>query len=79
MKVVHREKPTLFIYDSYQGSIGLSKKIYKRWAELLEKTAEYVENCYCDYGCPVYIEALESEGNVKEQVVSLLRALTDGG
>lgn len=80
VKAVHTEKPTFFIYDSYPGGIGLSEKLYKQWDELLEKAAEHVANCYCDVGCPVCIGAQESsESNVKEEVISLLRALTDGG
>ncbi|MDS9470855.1 DEAD/DEAH box helicase [Sporosarcina pasteurii] len=78
VKAVHTKKPTFFIYDSYPGGIGLSEKIYKRWYELLEQAAEHIESCLCDHGCPVCIGAQESEISVKNDVISLLYAVTGG-
>ena len=36
VKSVHNEKPTLFIYDSYPGGIGLSEKVYDILVPILE-------------------------------------------
>lgn len=77
VKALHTEQPTFFIYDSYPGGIGLSEKIYKRWHELLEQAAEHVDNCYCDYGCPVCIGAQEGESESKQNVVQLLRKIIE--
>lgn len=79
VKAVHTEKPTFFIYDSYPGGIGLSEKIYKKWEALIEEAAEHVDSCFCDVGCPICIGAQESEVGTKDEVLSLLRALTGGG
>ncbi len=78
VKAVHTEKPTFFIYDSYPGGIGLSEKIYKEWEALIEQATEHVDNCFCDVGCPICIGAQESEVGTKDDVLSLLRALTGG-
>ncbi|WOV89188.1 DEAD/DEAH box helicase [Sporosarcina oncorhynchi] len=78
VKAVHTNRPTIFIYDSYPGGIGLSEKIFTRWEELLTMAAEHVRNCRCDNGCPVCIGAQEEGIRVKQDVLSLLRALTGG-
>ena len=78
VKAVHTNRPTIFIYDSYPGGIGLSEKIFTRWNELLTMAAEHVCDCTCDNGCPVCIGAQEEGIRVKQDVLSLLRALTGG-
>ena len=61
VKAIHTNKPTLFVYDSYPGGIGLSENIYSRWKELLALAANHVAECDCEYGCPVCVGAQESE------------------
>lgn len=78
VKATHTEKPTIFIYDSYPGGIGLSEKLYTRWHDLLKEAANHVANCYCEAGCPVCIGAQDREEGMKEEVVALLRALIGG-
>ncbi|WP_191695909.1 DEAD/DEAH box helicase [Sporosarcina quadrami] len=78
VKAVHTEKPTIFIYDSYPGGIGLSEKIFTRWSELLKMAAQHVKGCRCENGCPVCIGAQEEGIRVKQDVLSLLRALNGG-
>lgn len=78
VKAVHTDKPTIFIYDSYPGGIGLSEKIFTRWGELLKMAAQHVKECRCENGCPVCIGAQEEGIRVKQDVLSLLRALNGG-
>ena len=77
VKAVHNERPTLFIYDSYPGGIGLSEKIYDLILPLFERTIKHVENCPCQAGCPSCIGAqdglLESKKHVLK-VLTILRA-----
>ncbi|WP_424237109.1 DEAD/DEAH box helicase [Bhargavaea ginsengi] len=75
VKAVHTKRPTFFVYDSYPGGIGLSKRIHGMWPDLLEQTAGHVEMCPCDSGCPVCIGAQESGGSIKRRVAELLRKL----
>ncbi|MGN7386591.1 DEAD/DEAH box helicase [Sporosarcina sp. SAFN-015] len=78
VKAIHTGKPTIFIYDSYPGGIGLSEKIYGRWDELLQKAAEHVRGCLCENGCPVCIGAQEEGIRMKRDVISLLHSLIRG-
>ena len=45
-------KPVIFIYDAYEGGIGISEKLYSVFPELNAKTIEMVESCDCEIGCP---------------------------
>ncbi|MDO8444533.1 MAG: DEAD/DEAH box helicase [Deltaproteobacteria bacterium] len=46
------EQPTIFIYDGYEGGIGLSEKLYEKFPELLKLTYELIKDCGCEVGCP---------------------------
>jgi DEAD/DEAH box helicase domain-containing protein len=45
-------KPTIFIYDGFEGGIGISEALYAKIAELWEKTLQLIDNCECKEGCP---------------------------
>ncbi len=45
-------KPTIFIYDGFEGGIGISENLYTNIKPLLEKTLELIETCECKDGCP---------------------------
>ncbi|MEK4024432.1 DEAD/DEAH box helicase [Sporosarcina sp. FSL W7-1283] len=60
VKATHTQKPTFYIYDSYPGGIGLSENIFNRWDELLSMTAEHINDCRCEIGCPICIGAQEA-------------------
>ncbi|MCB0282907.1 MAG: DEAD/DEAH box helicase [Calditrichae bacterium] len=44
--------PTIYVYDRYQGGIGLSKKLYKREKVLLKAVRDHIKDCPCSNGCP---------------------------
>ncbi|MFP4498997.1 MAG: DEAD/DEAH box helicase [Vulcanimicrobiota bacterium] len=44
--------PTLFIYDSYPGGIGLSERIFDFHDELFKAALKQVKACQCYKGCP---------------------------
>lgn len=78
VKAIHTQKPTIFIYDSYPGGIGLSEKLFDRWEALLKKAAEHVVRCPCENGCPVCIGAQEAGVKMKGEVIALLQQLNGG-
>jgi DEAD/DEAH box helicase domain-containing protein len=78
VKAVHTDRPTLFIYDSYPGGIGLSEKIQSRWDALLREAANHVSSCRCKEGCPVCIGAQEAGIGMKKDVNVLLQVLAGG-
>jgi DEAD/DEAH box helicase domain-containing protein len=43
---------TIFIYDGFEGGIGISETLYAKINELWEKTRQLIENCECNDGCP---------------------------
>lgn len=46
------EASTIFIYDGYQGGIGISEKAYDLFDQLVETTFQLVRDCECEEGCP---------------------------
>ncbi|MBM7609332.1 DEAD/DEAH box helicase domain-containing protein [Lysinibacillus composti] len=75
VKAVHNKKPTLFIYDSYPGGIGLSEKVYDIIDPLLRHTYNHVYSCPCQHGCPSCIGAQDLSSQGKEQVLKILTIL----
>lgn len=75
VKSVHNDKPTLFIYDSYPGGIGLSERVYDILVPILEQTIRHVQNCPCQSGCPSCIGAQDSLSENKNKVVKILSIL----
>jgi DEAD/DEAH box helicase domain-containing protein len=45
-------KPTIFLYDGFEGGIGISEVLHLKIKSLWEKTLELIENCECIEGCP---------------------------
>ena len=45
-------KATIFIYDAYEGGIGLTKKAVEIMEKLVEVTRDMVKSCSCEEGCP---------------------------
>jgi DEAD/DEAH box helicase domain-containing protein len=45
-------QPTIFIYDGFEGGIGISESLYAQFKQLLEKTLQLVRDCECKEGCP---------------------------
>jgi DEAD/DEAH box helicase domain-containing protein len=44
--------PTVYLYDSVPGGVGLAERCHSRWAELLATAAGIVDGCECAAGCP---------------------------
>ena len=44
--------PTIFIYDGFEGGIGISENLYQNIKPLFEKTLGLIDNCECKDGCP---------------------------
>lgn len=48
-------KATIFIYDAYEGGIGLAEKAVEVTEKLVEVTRDMVKTCQCQKGCPTCI------------------------
>jgi ATP-dependent helicase YprA (DUF1998 family) len=47
--------PTVFVYDGYEGGIGIAEKCYELFPELTQTTLELIRDCECELGCPACI------------------------
>jgi DEAD/DEAH box helicase domain-containing protein len=45
-------EPTIFIYDGFEGGIGISETLYANIKPLWEKTLQLIDTCECKDGCP---------------------------
>ncbi len=52
VKSPHTGRPTIFIYDSYPGGIGLAERAFQLRRELLAAALSMVRGCPCEAGCP---------------------------
>ncbi|HUL62881.1 MAG TPA: DEAD/DEAH box helicase [Methanocella sp.] len=48
-------RPTVFVYDGYEGGIGIAEKCYEIFPELTQATLELIRDCECEAGCPACI------------------------
>jgi DEAD/DEAH box helicase domain-containing protein len=70
------KQPTIYIYDRYQGGIGLSNKLYKREDVLLKATLDHIKSCSCKTGCPSCTgPVLEAGHNAKMSALKILTRL----
>ncbi|MBQ6099914.1 MAG: DEAD/DEAH box helicase [Methanobrevibacter sp.] len=49
------QEATIFIYDGYEGGIGICEKAVDVFVDLLKSTVDLLENCNCTSGCPACI------------------------
>jgi ATP-dependent helicase YprA (DUF1998 family) len=75
--------PAVFLYDVYEGGIGLAEIAYQRAGELLRLAHDTVSRCTCAGGCPSCIQAggcrLRNESLNKGAAIALLGSLFASG
>ena len=49
------QEATIFIYDGYEGGIGICEKAVDVFVDLLNSTIDLLNNCTCKKGCPACI------------------------
>lgn len=45
-------KPTIFVYDSVEGGIGITEKAFEKIPELFDVAYKSISSCPCKEGCP---------------------------
>ncbi|MDV2504531.1 MAG: DEAD/DEAH box helicase [bacterium] len=72
-------KAAIFIYDGYEGGVGLAERVYDEVEDLLRATLKLLLECPCLEGCPSCIHSPKcGSGNrplSKEAAVLILKAL----
>jgi DEAD/DEAH box helicase domain-containing protein len=70
--------PTIYLYDSHAGGIGLAEHLFEVLPDLLRRGLETLETCACRDGCPSCVGPVNEVGRrAKGTARALLRALTD--
>ena len=70
------DKPTLFLYDTYPGGVGLSEKAYHMQELLLEHALDIAQGCGCESGCPSCVgPTSQVGGHGKADAIAILKEL----
>ena len=67
-------EPNLYLYDAYPGGIGQSGPLYRMTAQLLGQTAELLDGCGCEAGCPSCVGPAGEVGERGKEVARRLLA-----
>jgi DEAD/DEAH box helicase domain-containing protein len=71
------QHPSVYVYDTYPGGIGLSFKLFNDPQPTLLAAIDLVEKCKCQSGCPSCVgPALEIGENAKQQALQILHKIT---
>jgi DEAD/DEAH box helicase domain-containing protein len=81
--------PTVFIYDGFEGGIGLTEKAFELIEDIVEMTLELVKDCNCEEGCPACIyspkcgnenKPLDKKGTILllEKLLGMMKIETPG-
>src|SRR6059036_4164555 len=69
--------PTIYLYDSHAGGIGLAEHLFEILPDLLRRGLATLETCACRDGCPSCVGPVNEVGRrAKSTARALLRALT---
>jgi DEAD/DEAH box helicase domain-containing protein len=72
----HQDAPTIYLYEAVPGGVGLSERLFERYAELLPGAAEFIAACPCEAGCPACTgPRLEPHVDAKKLALRLLAEL----
>jgi DEAD/DEAH box helicase domain-containing protein len=52
LRAPYTHRPTIFLYETYPGGVGISDKLYTHYDRLLSAATNLIENCGCKEGCP---------------------------
>jgi DEAD/DEAH box helicase domain-containing protein len=71
--------PTLFLFDTMPGGVGLAERVFERSGELLERAHSLITSCSCRSGCPACVGPTEGDGSEKRLASKILEALLPAG
>lgn len=69
-------KPTIYLYDSIPGGVGLSDRVFEMEHELLSTAREMLNACPCSDGCPSCVGVAAGTG-AKRTLKAILNRLLD--
>ena len=76
VKSPHNGSPTVYLYETVPGGVGLSERLFERHDELVAGAADLIAGCGCASGCPACTgPRLEQDVDARDLALRLLRAL----
>jgi len=73
-------QPTVVLYDTIPGGLGLSENLYELHHDLLHQGFETVAHCECEDGCPSCVGPIgEEDSGGKKETLALFEALIENG
>ena len=76
VKDTFTNKPTIYLYDSVPGGIGLSDRVFEMDRELLYRARDLLVKCKCADGCPGCVGPAAGPG-AKFTLIRMLNRLLD--
>jgi DEAD/DEAH box helicase domain-containing protein len=69
--------PTIYLYDSHAGGIGLAERIFEVLPDLLRHALTTLDRCACQFGCPSCVGPVNEVGRrAKATAQAILKRLT---
>ncbi|MBE6486619.1 MAG: DEAD/DEAH box helicase [Methanosphaera stadtmanae] len=56
---------TIFIYDGFEGGVGLTDKAFKLFEDIIKMAYELIRDCECESGCPACIYSSQNQTDDK--------------
>ena len=72
-------EPTLYLYDSVAGGIGLAPRLFEEYETLLKRSAQLVSQCTCSDGCPSCVGPVIGDAGEQAKRKVLMQVLTKLG
>ena len=60
-------RPTIFIYDGHPGGVGITRRGYEEFEQLVADAARLVGECPCEEGCPSCVQSPKC-GNLNDHL-----------
>jgi len=85
VKAPFTEMPTVYVYDSYPGGIGLAEKLYDICPHVLRTCLSHLEACKCESGCPscigspLEVQCTKGKSLTRNLLAHLLEAFDQNG
>ncbi|MBN1542568.1 DEAD/DEAH box helicase [candidate division KSB1 bacterium] len=68
------KRPTLFVWESYPGGVGFSRKLFSIYADVASAALDLVASCGCASGCPSCVGPVLEVGDRGKEIARLLLA-----
>ncbi|MBI2566392.1 MAG: DEAD/DEAH box helicase [Candidatus Schekmanbacteria bacterium] len=65
-------RPTLFLYDSFPGGMGLAETLYVQHQRLVRDAVARLQECECEHGCPSCVGPINWSGARSKAVATRL-------